>query len=293
MRCGRRPHPAAGRAGHGGSDPRCRSRNSSSGSPTRPETRSRPPRGPRPPPGAPEHRRSRASTRGVPWARTAAIAVPHPTPKSRATAATDAPSWPTRRHTSARARSVNDARGTISGEVSVQVLVEHSWCGHRHTRLTHTRVTGRPAVGRSRIQQGRRSCSSATAPHPGQPTRSAVVSMACSSSPSCSDTASTTNPGKPNIAAAALRSRSTWGLHLRVLDTTEHEAPGRSQAQAEDRVLQRLTTLRNEEPVDRPPVERLRGLGPVAGEVDQPQVLGCDPGSGELLVGGVAAVQAG
>ena len=147
MRCGRRPHPAAGRAGHGGSDPRCRSRNSSSGSPTRPETRSRPPRGPRPPPGAPEHRRSRASTRGVPWARTAAIAVPHPTPKSRATAATDAPSWPTRRHTSARARSVNDARGTISGEVSVQVLVEHSCCGHRHTRLTHTRVTGRPAVG--------------------------------------------------------------------------------------------------------------------------------------------------
>ena len=43
--------------------------------------------------------------------------------------------------------------------------------------------------------------------------------------------------------------------------------------------------------VDRPPVERLRGLGPVAGEVDQPQVLGCDPGSGELLVGGVAAVR--
>jgi hypothetical protein len=44
----------------------------------------------------------------------------------------------------------------------------------------------------------------------------AVVSTACSHSPSLSDAASTTNPGKPNIAAAALRSRSTCGLHLRV-----------------------------------------------------------------------------
>ena len=157
-------------------------------------------------------RRSGSFTRGVPWARTAAIAVPHPIPNSRATAATDAPSSPTRRHTSARARSVSDARAAITGQVSVQVLVGHSWCTHRHTRLIHTRVTGRPAVGRSRIQHGRRSCSCATAPHSGQPTRSAVVSTACSNSPSCSDTASTTNPGKPNIAAAALRSRSTWGL---------------------------------------------------------------------------------
>ena len=135
-------------------------------------------------------------------------------------------SSPTRRHTSARARSVNDARGKISGQVSVQVLVGHNWCGHRRTRLIHTKVTGRPAVGKSRTQHGRRSCSCATAPHSGQPTRSAVVSTPCSSSPSWSDTVSTTNPGKPNIAAAALRSRSTWGLHLRVLDTTDHEAPG-------------------------------------------------------------------
>ena len=54
MRCGRRPHRAAGRAGRGGSDPRCRSRNWSSGSPTRPGTRSRPPR-----PTATPSRRSR------------------------------------------------------------------------------------------------------------------------------------------------------------------------------------------------------------------------------------------
>ena len=78
----------------------------------------------------PEHRHPGEAVRvihpGVPWARTAAIAVPHPIPNSRATAATDAPSSPTRRHTSARARSVSDARGPITGEVSVQVLVGHN-----------------------------------------------------------------------------------------------------------------------------------------------------------------------
>jgi hypothetical protein len=173
-------------------------------------------------------KRSRASTRGVPWARTAAIAVPHPTPKSRATAATEAPSSPTRRHTSARARSVSDARGKICGQVSVQVLIGHSRCGHRHTRLIHTRVTGRPPVGRSRTQHGRRSCSCATAPHPGQSTRSAVVSMACSSSPSCSDTASTTNPASPTSPPQHYALVPSGASHFRVLDTTDHEAPGPS-----------------------------------------------------------------
>ena len=65
---------------------------------------------------------------------------------------------------------------------------------HRHTRLTHTNVTGRPAAGRSRTQVGRRSCSRACTPQPGHQPSSAVVSTACSSSPSYSDTASTTNP---------------------------------------------------------------------------------------------------
>jgi hypothetical protein len=36
------------------------------------------------------------------------------------------------------------------------------------------------------------------------------------------DTASTTNPGRPNIAAAALRSRSTWGLSS---PCPEHHGP--------------------------------------------------------------------
>ena len=52
------------------------------------------------------------------------------------------------------ARSTRPA-AAIAGEVSVQVLLGHSRCAHRQTRLTHTSVTGRPAVGRSRIQHGR------------------------------------------------------------------------------------------------------------------------------------------
>ena len=187
-------------------------------------------------------------TRGWPYSRTAPIAVRQLIPKSRATAATDAPSSPTRRQISARARSVSAARAAISALVSVQVLFGHNRCGHRHTRLIHTTVTGRPAEGRSRTHTGRRSCSCATAAQLGQPTRSAVVSTACSSSPSCSDTASTTKPAMPNITAAALRSRSTWGLRF-VSSTPRIMRPqAHAQAQVEDRVLQRRTTLRDEEP---------------------------------------------
>jgi hypothetical protein len=94
------------------------------------------------------------------------------------------PSSPTRRQISARARPVNEARGAISGQVCVQVRFAHNLYGHRQTHLIHTSVTGRPPAGRSRTQHGRRSCNSATAPHCGQPTKSAVVSTACSHSPS-------------------------------------------------------------------------------------------------------------
>src|ERR671910_130098 len=70
---------------------------------------------------------------------------------------------------------------------------------------------------------------------------------------SCADTASTTNPGRPNIAAAALRSRSTWGPLLSVFLTPRIMRPqARLRAQAEDRVLQRRTTLRDEEPANIP-----------------------------------------
>ena len=45
--------------------------------------------------------------------------------------------------------------------------------------------------------------------------------------------------------------------------------------------------------VGQPPVQQLGGAVAVRGLVDQPQLLGCDPGPGELLVGGVAGVEAG
>jgi hypothetical protein len=54
----------------------------------------------------------------------------------------------------------------------------------------------------------------------------------------------------PNIAAAALLSRSTWGLRF-VSSTPRIMRPqAHAQAQVEDRVLQRHTTLRDEEPLN-------------------------------------------
>jgi hypothetical protein len=72
-------------------------------------------------------------------------------PNSAATDAAVWPSSPTRRHASRPARLVSDARGRIASCVSVQVCFpapRGSW--QRHTRFTHTSVTGRPAAGRSR-----------------------------------------------------------------------------------------------------------------------------------------------
>ena len=45
--------------------------------------------------------------------------------------------------------------------------------------------------------------------------------------------------------------------------------------------------------VGEPPVERRSGAVPVGFVVDQPQVLGGDPGPGKLLVGGVTGVEPG
>jgi len=110
------------------------------------------------------------------------------------------------------ARSVNDARGRIAGDVSDQVTTGHRGSTHRQIRLTHTNVTGRPAAGRSRTHVARRSCNRACTPQPRQKTSRLVVSTACSSSPFCCDTASRTNPSNPSIAVAALTSSCTWGL---------------------------------------------------------------------------------
>jgi hypothetical protein len=73
--------------------------------------------------------RDRWSTRGLPWSRTAAMAVCQPTPKARATSATEWPSWPTRRQISARARSVSAAQGAISSTSSDHVVTGESGQG--------------------------------------------------------------------------------------------------------------------------------------------------------------------
>jgi hypothetical protein len=167
-----------------------------------------------------------SSTSGRPWSRTARMIVCQPTPYSTATAATSWPSSPTRRHASARARSVSDARGRMCSLVSDQVFAAHRSCAHRHTRFTQISVTGRPAVGRSRTRTGRRPCRTARTPQRRQNSSIVVVSIACSSSPSTWDTASRTKPvnrpgfrgGNPSIAVAALPSPSTWGLLVRVLN---------------------------------------------------------------------------
>ncbi len=56
--------------------------------------------------------------RGRPWSQTAAMIVDQPTPKSRATQATERFCSPTCRQASARARSVIDALGAMASACS-------------------------------------------------------------------------------------------------------------------------------------------------------------------------------
>ncbi len=74
----------------------------------------------------------------------------------------------------------------------------------RHTRLTHTSVTGaHPRAGpapTSTVDHATRRPRRT----PGNPPDQWWSPIACASSPSNSDTASTTKPGNPNIATAAL-----------------------------------------------------------------------------------------
>ncbi len=138
-----------------------------------------------------------------------AMPIAQPTPSWSATAATSRPSWPTSRHASRRARSVSDARDRIRSLTSDQVRPGHASSAHRHNLLIHSSVTGRPAAGRSRTRTTRRPCGRACTPHARHHACRAVVSTACSSSPSSSDTASSTKPLSPSMAVPALPSRST------------------------------------------------------------------------------------
>ena len=158
------------------------------------------------------------------------ITVHQATPSCAAIRETAASRSPTCSNAHCRARSVRHARGAIAGCRSVQVLTSHSGCGQHQTRFHQHSTTGRPPSGRSRTHVGRRSLARATAPQPGQPTRSAVVSTSNSSSPPTSAVATTTNPSNPSSAASsrAVASPIAWGPfhgreHLVVI--TDREGP--------------------------------------------------------------------
>ena len=106
-------------------------------------------------------------------------------------------------------------------------------------RVTHTRVTGRPPVGRSRTHTGRRACGRADTTHEAHRATLAVDSTACSSSPSRSETASSTSPSSPSNTVPALRVSITWGLPTRVLDTTILRPQARLQGQDRSRTWPR------------------------------------------------------
>lgn len=86
----------------------------------------------------------------------ARMTVCHPTPKSRATLATDCPSRPTPRHAFLRARSVNTARPAIVSWTSVHVLVGHTTSRQCQRRLRHRDLAGRPNTSVSRTTVSRR-----------------------------------------------------------------------------------------------------------------------------------------
>jgi hypothetical protein len=128
-----------------------------------------------------------SSTSGRPCSATARMMVAQPTPRSRATAATAWASLPTRRHASARARSVSTARGRIATVCSVQVRTPQAGSRQRHRRLRQHSTTGRPPIGRSRTLTVRRPCGVAGTPQPVQPITVAVVwTTSCHSPPSSS-----------------------------------------------------------------------------------------------------------
>jgi hypothetical protein len=134
-----------------------------------------------------------------------------------------------------RSRLLDVAPGR-SGPVLCQwISAPHPFDPHqRHRPASHRQI---------RTYVGRRSCSRACTPQPRQKSVEAVVSTACSSSPSCCDTASRTKPSNPSIAVAALTSSCTWGLLESCPHTTNREAPGPFPGSGRSSCHHRATTL--------------------------------------------------
>ena len=190
--------------------------------PTQPGTRSRPPRGPRPRPGGRGRPHAACRGRGPRPSRCPSRSRnrgPPPRPRHHPHRPADTP-------LPGPARSATPA-ATISRDVSVQVLVGHSWCGHRHTRLTHTSVTGRPAAAGPAPTTGADHAAA-------RPPRTRAADQIRGGLHSLLQLAVVLGhrqhdePRQAQHRRRALRSRSTWGLPFRVLDTTDHEAPGPS-----------------------------------------------------------------
>ena len=108
---------------------------------------------------------------------------------------------------------------------------------HRHTRLTHTNVTGRPPAGRSRTYVGRRSCSRACTPQLRQKSTVVVVSTACSSSPFMLRHREQDEPVQPQHR----RRRATLVVHLGP-PSTRVQTPRIVRPQALPRLRQKLVS---------------------------------------------------
>jgi len=196
---------------------------------------------------AAESSRRGSSTSGVPYSTTARMTVAHPTPSRTATDATSCWSSPTSRQASRRARSVRLLRARRWSLVSLHVFTSHAGSGQRHSRLSHSSVTGRPAEGGSRTSVHRLPCGLAATPHSGHHAVAAVVSMTCSSSPNAVDTQQD-EPAEREHGRASTTVMLHLGPLFRVLNTTDLEAPGPTSGPGRTTCRSRPTTLHDEEP---------------------------------------------
>jgi len=174
-----------------------------------------------------------------PYSVTARMIVGQPTPRSLATCATLAASWPTRRQACTRARSVRTAFGRIASVRSDQVPCRHSGSRHRHTR-SGPRTADTPSARLRSPPAARPRLRTRSPRGPGTPAAQAAAP----------------SHATRRRAGTAARQRSTVRPHLgpprRARGRTRIVRPqARLPRQTQDRVATRLTTHGVEEPVIR------------------------------------------
>jgi len=176
--------------------------------------------------------RSGSSTSGAPWSRTGQHRRPRHPERGHHPPSPSARPHP-RRHASIRARSVHEERDPTAGWDSVHVRFAHVGSCQRHTRFT-TPGSPDPAGGQVPHPHRPARVRAHRSPHEAHRTAAAVLSTACSSSPSRSNTASSTRPSSPSNTMPALPSTSPDASSTRVLDTTNLVRP-QARHQAKDR----------------------------------------------------------